>query len=457
MDNFACEEMANRVTVAGANSNEFCTIEPEGDATGFSTGTLYPQISIVQDTDWIMQRIPLPAERHISSENQEKLTTSGRFAYPSENTKTAVNNGYESLVFDTSATWDFDKWMMTEERCLNSNSTRSSRSSNGNSFEEQCSEMGSSGMTSCTLLDQHIVSEHASCSSSNNVSLSFDSYKPFLLPSGSTFVLAMQEILAEIACYALENTDCMSYSGLNASFSSNSIAAKCHPAIDFSKGVDRDCSFLFHDNVLQEREIEVKKKHLLALLQLVDNRYNQCLAEIHTKTSAFHAITELDRDLHAKFALPTISFMYKNLRARISSHILALGSHLKEREVREGKSFDTRFVEKQWAHTRDHQLWKPQRGLPERSVSVLRAWMFQNFLHPYPKDAEKHLLALKSGLTRDQVSNWFVNARVRLWKPMIEAMYAEMNTRKTRRNNDEQTEGNRRNQMRFENTRFTRE
>lgn len=26
--------------------------------------------------------------------------------------------------------------------------------------------------------------------------------------------------------------------------------------------------------------------------------------------------------------------------------------------------------------------WRPQRGLPERSVSVLRAWLFEHFLHP---------------------------------------------------------------------------
>lgn len=26
--------------------------------------------------------------------------------------------------------------------------------------------------------------------------------------------------------------------------------------------------------------------------------------------------------------------------------------------------------------------WRPQRGLPERSVSILRAWLFEHFLHP---------------------------------------------------------------------------
>ncbi|KAL4272676.1 hypothetical protein GQ457_13G012070 [Hibiscus cannabinus] len=67
--------------------------------------------------------------------------------------------------------------------------------------------------------------------------------------------------------------------------------------------------------------------------------------------------------------------------------------------------------------------WRPQRGLPERLVSVLRAWPFEHFLHPYPK--EKIMLAKQTGLTRSQVSNWFINARVRLWKPIVEEMYLE--------------------------------
>jgi hypothetical protein len=30
---------------------------------------------------------------------------------------------------------------------------------------------------------------------------------------------------------------------------------------------------------------------------------------------------------------------------------------------------------------------------------------------------------VSTGLSRSQISNWFINARVRLWKPMIEEMY----------------------------------
>lgn len=29
------------------------------------------------------------------------------------------------------------------------------------------------------------------------------------------------------------------------------------------------------------------------------------------------------------------------------------------------------------------QAWRPLRGLPETSVTILRAWLFEHFLHPY--------------------------------------------------------------------------
>lgn len=30
----------------------------------------------------------------------------------------------------------------------------------------------------------------------------------------------------------------------------------------------------------------------------------------------------------------------------------------------------------------NNNAWRPQRGLPERAVSILRAWLFDHFLHP---------------------------------------------------------------------------
>ncbi|MCE2056264.1 BEL1-like homeodomain protein 11, partial [Datura stramonium] len=73
----------------------------------------------------------------------------------------------------------------------------------------------------------------------------------------------------------------------------------------------------------------------------------------------------------------------------------------------------------------NRQAWRPIRGLPETSVAILRSWLFEHFLHPYPNDSEKLMLSSQTGLSKNQVSNWFINARVRLWKPMIEEMYKE--------------------------------
>ncbi|EPS58511.1 hypothetical protein M569_16303, partial [Genlisea aurea] len=52
-------------------------------------------------------------------------------------------------------------------------------------------------------------------------------------------------------------------------------------------------------------------------------------------------------------------------------------------------------------------------------------FFFFFFTARYPKDSDKLMLAKQTGLTRSQVSNWFINARVRLWKPMVEEMYME--------------------------------
>ncbi|KAK7275204.1 hypothetical protein RIF29_16313 [Crotalaria pallida] len=77
------------------------------------------------------------------------------------------------------------------------------------------------------------------------------------------------------------------------------------------------------ESPLQKHAAESNKSQLLTLLQLVDDQYSHCLDEIHTVVSAFHAVTELDPHIHAHFALQTMSLLYKDLRERISNHILA--------------------------------------------------------------------------------------------------------------------------------------
>ncbi|CAN0909583.1 BEL1-like homeodomain protein 9 [Linum grandiflorum] len=71
-----------------------------------------------------------------------------------------------------------------------------------------------------------------------------------------------------------------------------------------------------------------------------------------------------------------------------------------------------------------HPVWRSQRVLPDHAVALLKSWLFEHFLHPYPTDSEKQILAQQTGLSRTQVSNWFINARVRVWKPMVEEIHS---------------------------------
>ncbi|KAI4337129.1 hypothetical protein L6164_015578 [Bauhinia variegata] len=301
----------------------------------------------------------------------------------------------------------------------------------------QCSDV-SSDMTYCLNGTRSGLNQASSGSREFCMSLGSNKhvqFSPAIL--GSRYLNGIQEILAQIARYSLENPEHINFStaGVIAegSISSSAFRPKGRTVV-----MDQTANSMLEPHTeptLQRDATEPKKTQLLTLLQLVDSRYNQCLDEIHTVVSAFHAATELDPHIHAHCALQTISILYKDLREKISHYILATGANLNNSCSDEKEMYaETSFI--QQLKRKDHQLWRPQRGLPERSVSVLRAWMFQNFLHPYPKDAEKHLLAVKSGLTRSQVSNWFINARVRLWKPMIEEMYAEMNKSKAYRNEE---------------------
>eukprot|EP00803_Ostreobium_quekettii_P001556 evm.model.scf_55.4 EVM.evm.TU.scf_55.4 scf_55:100049-105805(+) len=57
---------------------------------------------------------------------------------------------------------------------------------------------------------------------------------------------------------------------------------------------------------------------------------------------------------------------------------------------------------------------------------VLKEWLFQRFDKPYPTDQDKKLLAAVTGMTKTQVSNWFINARVRIWQPLVMELGREL-------------------------------
>ncbi|XP_055833317.1 BEL1-like homeodomain protein 1 [Solanum dulcamara] len=195
----------------------------------------------------------------------------------------------------------------------------------------------------------------------------------------------------------------------------------------------------------QRQELQMKKAKLVSMLDEVDQRYRQYHHQMQMIAASFEQTAGIGSSKsYTQLALHTISKQFRCLKDAISGQIKDTSKTLGEEENIGGKieGSKLKFVDHHLRQQRALQqlgmmqtnAWRPQRGLPERAVSVLRAWLFEHFLHPYPKDSDKIMLAKQTGLTRSQVSNWFINARVRLWKPMVEEMYTE----EVKKNNEEQ-------------------
>lgn len=94
---------------------------------------------------------------------------------------------------------------------------------------------------------------------------------------------------------------------------------------------------------------------------------------------------------YTALALKTISRHFRCLRDAIASQIQATRKSLGEQDNGLGGVIPRlRYVDQQLRQQRALQqfgmmrhAWRPQRGLPENAVTILRAWLFEHFLHPY--------------------------------------------------------------------------
>ncbi|KAG0456911.1 hypothetical protein HPP92_022068 [Vanilla planifolia] len=190
-------------------------------------------------------------------------------------------------------------------------------------------------------------------------------------------------------------------------------------------------------------DFEHKKAKLLYMQEEVCRRYKHYHQQMQLVVSSFESVAGLSSATpYASLTLKAVSKQFRCLKNAISDQLRhvckVLGDELVGSSTSSYKNVNSsvpklKYVEPSFrrqkpldgaiGYSDSHPIWRPQRGLPERAVSVLRAWLFDHFLHPYPTDTDKHMLATQTGLSRNQVSNWFINARVRLWKPMVEEIH----------------------------------
>ncbi|OWM66329.1 BEL1-like homeodomain protein 4 [Punica granatum] len=187
-------------------------------------------------------------------------------------------------------------------------------------------------------------------------------------------------------------------------------------------------------------EQQRRKARLLSMLDEVERRYNHYCEQMQMVVNSFDTVMGYGAAVpYTTLAQKAMSRHFRCLKDAIATELKSTCERLGEKDasgssgITKGETPRLKMLEQSLRQQRafhqlgmmDQEAWRPQRGLPERSVNILRSWLFEHFLHPYPSDADKLLLSRQTGLSRNQVSNWFINARVRLWKPMVEEMYQQ--------------------------------
>lgn len=116
--------------------------------------------------------------------------------------------------------------------------------------------------------------------------------------------------------------------------------------------------------------------------------------------SSFESVAGLNAATpYTSLASKAVSKHFRCLKHAISDQILRISKALGEELMSTGtingeitprlKFIDQGFCKQKASESlgflEQHQqhIWRPQRGLPERAVTILRAWLFDHFLHPW--------------------------------------------------------------------------
>ncbi|XLR30491.1 hypothetical protein S83_058391 [Arachis hypogaea] len=99
--------------------------------------------------------------------------------------------------------------------------------------------------------------------------------------------------------------------------------------------------------------------------------------------------------VYTTLAQKAMSKYFRNLKDAIMGQIQATKKAMGEKDpvapgTTKGETLRLKIIDQALRQQRAFQQmsmmethpWRPQRGLPECSVSVLRAWLFEYFLHP---------------------------------------------------------------------------
>lgn len=133
----------------------------------------------------------------------------------------------------------------------------------------------------------------------------------------------------------------------------------------------------------------------------VCRRYKQYHQQVQMVVSSFESVAGLSSATpYASLALKTVSKHFRYIRNAISDQLRHISKGLGGEFASSPSSSRGETMVPKFKHINEslpehkagenslgfvgqnQPVWRPQRGLPERAVAVLRAWLFDHFLHP---------------------------------------------------------------------------
>ncbi|KAA8537678.1 hypothetical protein F0562_027332 [Nyssa sinensis] len=218
----------------------------------------------------------------------------------------------------------------------------------------------------------------------------------------SKYVKAAQELLEEFCCVGKGHLNNQRRKKHNINPNSNpdgggSSSSKEHPPL----------------SAAEKPEYQRRKVQLLSMLEEVDGRYNRYCEQMQVMVNLFDSVIGFGAATpYTTLAQKAMSRHFRCVKDAITTQLKLTCELLGDKD-----GIGTIGLTK--GET-------PRLKLLEQSLRQQRAFHQMGMMDPeYPSEADKHLLSRQTGLSKNQVSNWFINARVRLWKPMVEEMYQQ--------------------------------
>ncbi|BAH92357.1 Os03g0732100 [Oryza sativa Japonica Group] len=150
--------------------------------------------------------------------------------------------------------------------------------------------------------------------------------------------------------------------------------------------------------------VDRRYNHYCDQMQMVVNFFDSVMG--FGAATPYTALAQKAMSRHFRCLKDAIAAQLRGTCEALGEKDAGTGSGLTKGETPRLRAIDQSLRQQRAFHhmgIMEQEAWRPQRGLPERSVNILRSWLFEHFLHPYPSDADKHLLARQTGLSRNQM------------------------------------------------------